>query len=71
MPASLLRSRLFRLSGSGIGSFDMRDYVRRGRDYLQLVAEKRVTLDVRAFPLDRVEDAWVNTTGPRTVLTAT
>lgn len=71
VPASLLRSRPFRLSGSGIGSFGMRDYVRRGRDYLQLVADKRITLDVHAFPLDRVEDAWANATGPRTVLTAT
>lgn len=71
VPASLLRSRPFRLSGSGIGSFDMRDYVRRGRDYLQLVAEKRVTLDVQTFPLEGVEDAWANATGPRTVLTAT
>lgn len=70
VPASLLRSRPIRLSGSGIGSFDMRDYVRRGRDYLQLVADKRVTLDIRTFPLDRVEDAWADTTGPRTVLTA-
>ncbi|WP_329015002.1 hypothetical protein [Streptomyces sp. NBC_00690] len=64
MPASLLRSRPVRLSGSGIGPFDM-------RDYLPLVADQRVTLDVRTFPLEGVEDAWADAIGPQAALTAT
>lgn len=70
VPASLLRSRPFRLTGSGIGSFDTREYIVRGHDYLQLITDKRVTLDALDFPLSGVEDAWSAPGAPRPVLTA-
>ncbi|MFE4632194.1 zinc-binding alcohol dehydrogenase family protein [Streptomyces sp. NPDC056773] len=70
VPASLLRSRPLRLTGSGIGSIDPRDYIARGHDYLQLIADKRVTLDAHGFALSDIEDAWSAAGTPRPVLTA-
>ncbi|TLS44412.1 zinc-binding alcohol dehydrogenase family protein [Streptomyces montanus] len=70
VPASLLRSRPFRLSGSGIGSFDMRRYVVQVAAYVQLIADGKVKVDAHAYPLSRASEAWTAPAGPRPVLIA-
>ncbi|BBC36624.1 uncharacterized protein SGFS_079180 [Streptomyces graminofaciens] len=70
VPASLLRSRPFRLSGSGIGSFDMRRYVVQVAAYVQLIADGKVKVDAHAYPLSRAGEAWTAPAGPRPVLIA-
>ncbi len=70
VPASLLRSRPFRLSGSGIGSFDMRRYLHQVAAYVQLIADGKVKVDAQAYPLSRVGEAWTAPAGPRPVLIA-
>ncbi|MGW2523783.1 quinone oxidoreductase family protein [Streptomyces sp. NPDC001617] len=69
VPASLLRSRPFRLSGSGIGSFDMRRYFVQVAAYVQLIADGKVKVDAQAYPLSEVSQAWTAPAGPRPVLT--
>ncbi|MGI5461203.1 quinone oxidoreductase family protein [Streptomyces sp. CA-249302] len=70
VPASLLRSRPFRLSGSGIGSFDMRRYFAEVAAYVQLIADGKVAVDAQPYPLSRVSEAWAAPAGPRPVLIA-
>ncbi|WP_328835491.1 zinc-binding alcohol dehydrogenase family protein [Streptomyces europaeiscabiei] len=70
VPASLLRSRPFRLSGSGIGSFDMRRYFVQVAAYLELIADGKVKVDAHAYPLSRAGEAWTAPAGPRPVLIA-
>lgn len=70
VPAALLRSRPFRLSGSGIGSFDMGRYVGQIPVYLQLIADGKVRVDAQAYPLSQVSEAWTAPAGPRPVLIA-
>lgn len=69
VPASLLRSRPFRLTGSGIGSFDMHRYLAQARAYLQVLADGKVEVDATAYPLTRCTQAWTAPPGPRPVLT--
>ena len=69
VPSALLRSRPFRLSGSGIGSFDMRRYLTEARRYVGMIAEGRVTVEASASPLERVAEAWAGSQDPRPVLT--
>ncbi|MEP7765292.1 zinc-binding alcohol dehydrogenase family protein [Sanguibacter sp. 25GB23B1] len=70
VPASLLRSRRFVLSGSGIGSFDMRRYLSEARSYVGRIASGQVVVPASPCPLAQVDDAWQVVTGPRPVLTA-
>ncbi|MER6287500.1 zinc-binding dehydrogenase [Streptomyces sviceus] len=70
VPASLLRSRPFRLSGSGIGSFDMRRYFNEVAAYVQLITDGKVEVAAQAYPLSRVSEAWAAPAGPRPVLIA-
>lgn len=70
VPASLLRSRPFRLGGSGIGSLDMRRYIAQVAVYLQLIADGKVKVQARAYPLSRVSEAWTALAGSRPVLVA-
>jgi NADPH:quinone reductase-like Zn-dependent oxidoreductase len=70
VPAALLRSRPFHLSGSGIGSFDMRRYITQAPVYIQLIADGKVRVDTHAYPLSQVSEAWTAPPGPRPVLTA-
>ncbi|MDL5199221.1 zinc-binding alcohol dehydrogenase family protein [Streptomyces sp. ALI-76-A] len=69
VPASLLRSRPFRLSGSGIGSFDMRRYFVQVAAYVQLIADGKVRVNAQAYSLSQVGQAWTAPAGPRPVLT--
>ncbi|MER7930140.1 zinc-binding alcohol dehydrogenase family protein [Streptomyces sp. NPDC096057] len=70
VPASLLRSRYFRLSGSGIGSFDMRRYFTQVAAYVQLITDGKVDVNAQAYPLSRIAEAWAAEVGPRPVLIA-
>ena len=67
VPAALLRSRPFRITGSGIGSFAMADYVGQLPAYMQLIADKKVSVAARPFPLREAAAAW-SAQGPRVVL---
>jgi len=58
VPASLLRSRRIRLVGSGAGSASIADVIAQLPAYMQLIADGRVTVPVRTYPLSRVADAW-------------
>ncbi|WP_105967754.1 zinc-binding dehydrogenase [Streptomyces geranii] len=69
VPASLLRSRPFRLTGSGIGSFDMRRYFTQVAAYVQLITDGKVKVDAQAYPLAHISQAWTAPAGPRPVLT--
>jgi threonine dehydrogenase-like Zn-dependent dehydrogenase len=68
VPASLLRSRPFRLTGSGIGSISMTDYVGQVPVYMQLIADGTVEIRTRRFSLSQVSEAWAAAQGPRPVL---
>ncbi|NNN29151.1 zinc-binding alcohol dehydrogenase family protein [Streptomyces sp. S3(2020)] len=68
VPAPLLRSRPFRLSGSGIGSFDMRRYVAQLVTYAGLIADGKVDVSAQTYPLSKVSEAWTAPQGPRPVL---
>ncbi|WP_200309549.1 zinc-binding alcohol dehydrogenase family protein, partial [Streptomyces adelaidensis] len=70
VPASLLRSRPFRLSGSGIGSFEMRRYFNEVASYVQLITDGKVEVNAQAYPLSQISEAWTAEAGPRPVLIA-
>ncbi|AXG81562.1 quinone oxidoreductase family protein [Streptomyces paludis] len=70
VPAPLLRSRPFRLSGSGIGSFDMRRYFIQVSAYVQLIADGKANVDAHTYRLSQVSEAWAAPAGPRPVLIA-
>ncbi|WP_425840082.1 quinone oxidoreductase family protein [Streptomyces fractus] len=70
VPAALLRSRPLRLSGSGIGSFDMHRYLIQGQAYLQVIADGKITVETAPHPLAQCTRAWTTKAGPRPVLTA-
>ena len=58
VPASLLRSRRIRISGSGAGSASIASIMEQLPIYMQLIAEGRVDVSTRTFPLSHVRDAW-------------
>jgi NADPH:quinone reductase-like Zn-dependent oxidoreductase len=68
IPAALLRSRPYRLTGSGIGSFPMLDYLGQIPTCMQLITDKRVDIATQPYPLTRVSDAWTAPNSPRAVL---
>jgi NADPH:quinone reductase-like Zn-dependent oxidoreductase len=59
VPAALLRSRRLRISGSGAGSGSVRAIVAQLPVYLQMIADGRVTVPVRPFPLSQITRAWI------------
>jgi NADPH:quinone reductase-like Zn-dependent oxidoreductase len=70
LPASLLRSRRMRISGSGAGSASLTDLLAQVPVYMRLIADGRVEIPVRTFPLSRIADAWnaAGQGGPRVVV---
>ena len=58
VPASLLRSRRIRISGSGAGSAQIADVIAQLPAYMQLIAERRVEVPTRTFPLSDIANAW-------------
>jgi NADPH:quinone reductase-like Zn-dependent oxidoreductase len=59
VPASLLRSRRIRITGSGAGSVSVAAVLAQLPAYLQVIADGRVEVPTRTFPLSQVSDAWV------------
>jgi len=69
VPASLLRSRRIRISGSGLGSASMAEVFAQVPVYMKLIAEQRVEVPTRVFPLSKIAEAWaLNESGRRTVV---
>ncbi|MGO8946730.1 MAG: hypothetical protein ACLQUY_03505 [Ktedonobacterales bacterium] len=70
VPASLLRSRHIRILGSGAGSMSMSDVMMQLPIYMQLIAEGRVLVPTRTFPLSQIHHAWAAAAegGPRVVV---
>lgn len=69
LPASLLRSRRIRISGSGLGSASMAEVFAQVPVYMKLIAEGQVEVPTRVFPLSKIVDAWAsNESGRRTVV---
>jgi NADPH:quinone reductase-like Zn-dependent oxidoreductase len=63
LPASLLRSRRIRISGSGAGSASISELVGQVPVYMGLIADGSVQVPTRTFPLSRVRDAWAAAAG--------
>jgi NADPH:quinone reductase-like Zn-dependent oxidoreductase len=69
VPAALLRSRRIRISGSGLGSASMAEVFAQVPIYMKLIAEKRVEVPTRAFPLSQIAEAWAtHESGRRSVV---
>ncbi|MFT3899802.1 MAG: zinc-binding alcohol dehydrogenase family protein [Gordonia sp. (in: high G+C Gram-positive bacteria)] len=58
VPGALLRSRRYTLSGSGLGSVDPADLIPAIGEFIDRIADGTVEVPYRAFPLDRVGEAW-------------
>jgi len=69
LPAALLRSRRFRVRGSGIGSVDMSRYRDEAVTFLGRIAAGLVVVPTTTYPLERVAEAWQSTNGRRAVVT--
>lgn len=63
VPASLLRSRRIRLTGSGAGSGSTAQIMAQLGAYMDLIADGRVEVPVTTYPLSRVAEAWEANTG--------
>jgi NADPH:quinone reductase-like Zn-dependent oxidoreductase len=61
VPASLLRSRRIRVSGSGAGSASIADIIKQLPIYMQLIADGKIEVPTKAFPLSAIADAWSTT----------
>lgn len=59
VPSSLLRSRRIQISGSGAGSASIATIRAQLPVYMQLIADGRVQVPTRTFPLPRIADGWV------------
>ena len=70
VPAALLRSRRLRISGSGAGSGSVSAIMAQVPVYMQMIADGRVTVPTRTFPLSQVTAGWAATAdgGPRVVI---
>ncbi|GAA4853154.1 zinc-binding alcohol dehydrogenase family protein [Luteimicrobium xylanilyticum] len=70
VPAALLRSTALTLRGSGAGSGSVQEVLAEIPVYLGRLADGSVHVDVEAYPLERVADAWGATSrGRRVVVT--
>ena len=58
VPASLLRSRRIRVSGSGAGSAQIADIMAEVPVYMQLIANGSVDIPVKTVPLSSISEAW-------------
>jgi NADPH:quinone reductase-like Zn-dependent oxidoreductase len=63
VPASLLRSRRIRISGSGAGSGSVADMLRQIPPYMTLIADGRVDVPTVQYPLSAIAEAWQTTGG--------
>lgn len=58
VPASLLRSRHIRISGTGAGSASVADVVAQIPIYMQLIADHKIEVPTQTFALSSIADAW-------------
>jgi D-arabinose 1-dehydrogenase-like Zn-dependent alcohol dehydrogenase len=66
VPAALLRSRHIRISGSGAGSASIADVIAQVPIYMQLIADHKVDVPTRTYPLSSISEAWTApANGPR------
>lgn len=63
VPAALLRGRRIRITGSGAGSASVGTIMAELPGYIQMIAEGRVEVPVRVFPLSAVTEAWAASAG--------
>lgn len=58
LPAALLRSRRIRITGSGLGSASIAAVIAQIPIYMQLIADEKVEVPTRVFPLSKIAEAW-------------
>jgi NADPH:quinone reductase-like Zn-dependent oxidoreductase len=58
LPASLLRSRRIRISGSGAGSASIADVLAQVPVYVQLIADGTIQVPTHIYPLSSIGEAW-------------
>ena len=58
VPATLLRSRRIRVSGSGAGSAQIADIMAEVPAYMQLIADRSVDVPTKTMPLSSISEAW-------------
>jgi hypothetical protein len=70
VPASLLRRRHIRISGSGAGSVSIAKIMTELPVYIRMIAEGRVNVPTQVFPLSSIAAAWATATqsGTRVVV---
>ncbi|HEX7267384.1 MAG TPA: zinc-binding alcohol dehydrogenase family protein [Streptosporangiaceae bacterium] len=70
VPAALLRSRRIQIRGSGAGSAPIAAIIAQLPAYMQLIADGRVHIPTRTFPLSHIADAGntAQDSGPRVVI---
>lgn len=69
VPAALLRSRHIRISGTGAGSASIAEVMAQIPVYIQLVADRKVEVPTRTYPLSSISEAWTApANGTRTVI---
>ncbi|QQE78340.1 zinc-binding alcohol dehydrogenase family protein [Alicyclobacillus sp. SO9] len=68
--AELLRSRRIRISGSGAGAAPIPKLFAELPVYIQMIADKRIRVPVRTFPLSQIHEAWLasRSGGPRVIV---
>ncbi|MGB6985717.1 MAG: zinc-binding alcohol dehydrogenase family protein [Candidatus Aquilonibacter sp.] len=59
LPASLLRSRRIRISGSGAGSASIADVMAQVPIYMQLIADRKIDVPTQTFALSSISEAWI------------
>jgi hypothetical protein len=72
VPAALLRSRRFRIEGSGAGATSLQRVMQEIPRYLDLLASGQVTAPIRSYPLADITAAWEASAvaGERVVVTS-
>jgi D-arabinose 1-dehydrogenase-like Zn-dependent alcohol dehydrogenase len=58
LPASLLRSRRIRITGTGAGSASIADVLAQVPPYIQLIADGKIQVPTRVYPLSSIGEAW-------------
>ena len=69
VPATLLRSRRIRISGSGAGSVSTERMIAELPKVAALIADGTLDAPYTAYPLDRIGEAWAHAGRDRAVVT--
>lgn len=70
VPAALLRGRRIQITGSGAGTASIAAIIAQLPGYMRLIADGRVQVPARTFPLSHIADAWTasHDSGARVVI---